>query len=440
MRPAIKNFYLCFKKRKKLFIIVLTSVVLIISLVAIGNKLLFNMNEYNFKAQNEITSLWNYTDSDVFSTPILGDVNNDGKLEVVVSDYTGEIYVLNGETGNKIWSYFTSSDYTIYTPALGDVDNDGDLDVVAVSNSGIVYALDGSNGNLIWRFNTTVFVYTSPALADFNNDSYVDVVIGSENGTIFALNGRTGAILWKQNVNVWVLSVGLGDVNNDKIPDIIIGGTSFIGSLGGVSNGAVYVLDGKTGNKIWEYKDVLAVSVVAFDDINNDGSLEAVVGAWNGLFVFEGESGNLIWKNDSISSIVSLTVGDVTGDEFPDVLVLCVEVSSQSNIATNAVLVAVNGTNGCTIWSYSLSYDYYYPLRRGTIVLGDVNFDNNPDVLVGGNNTIYALSGVKGDLLWTYIRESGFLELALGDVDNDNQIELVATAHKNEVFALDISV
>jgi outer membrane protein assembly factor BamB len=76
----------------------------------------------------------------VFSSPSLGDIDNDGKLEVVVGSRDGKVYALNGEDGSLLWSYKTG-DWVASSPSLGDIDNDGKLEVVVGSHHNKIYAI-----------------------------------------------------------------------------------------------------------------------------------------------------------------------------------------------------------------------------------------------------------------------------------------------------------
>lgn len=83
-----------------------------------------------------------------------GDVNGDGQTEVVFSDgFAGETYVLDGRTGEALWSRTRSGAH-----AVGDIDGDGVDDIVVgtVRLWGIeppysVDAVDGSN-NPLWSY------------------------------------------------------------------------------------------------------------------------------------------------------------------------------------------------------------------------------------------------------------------------------------------------
>jgi len=75
--------------------------------------------------------LWSYTTggSIYTSSPALGDIDGEGKLEVVVGSSDNKVYGLNGEDGSFLWSYTTGS-YVWSSPALGDIDGEGNLEVV----------------------------------------------------------------------------------------------------------------------------------------------------------------------------------------------------------------------------------------------------------------------------------------------------------------------
>jgi len=85
-----------------------------------------------------------------------------------------------------LWSVETG-DEVDSSPALGDLDEDGHLDVVVGSNDRDVYALDGTSGAELWSFTTGGPVASSPALGDLDGDGNQDVVIGSRDYSVYAL-------------------------------------------------------------------------------------------------------------------------------------------------------------------------------------------------------------------------------------------------------------
>ncbi|MHA1684838.1 MAG: FG-GAP-like repeat-containing protein, partial [Candidatus Heimdallarchaeaceae archaeon] len=72
--------------------------------------------------------------------------DGDGKLEVVVGCDDGYLYTLNGEDGTLLYLYDAGAEYPIpavfSSPALGDIDRDGKLEVVVGSYDDNVYAFN----------------------------------------------------------------------------------------------------------------------------------------------------------------------------------------------------------------------------------------------------------------------------------------------------------
>ena len=139
---------------------------------------------------------WSYTTGWwVYSSPALGDIDGDGKLEMVVGSGDLKVYALNGEDGSFLWSYTT--DYWISSsPALGDIDGDGKLEVVVGSWDNKVYGLNGENGSFLWSYTTGSNVIESPALGDIDGDGKLEVVVGSDDYKVYGMNGENGSFVW----------------------------------------------------------------------------------------------------------------------------------------------------------------------------------------------------------------------------------------------------
>ncbi len=172
-----------------------------------------------------VRELWRTrTDDVITSSPAIGDIDGDGRLEAVVG--AGDFYHRGDSTKVFAWHLDDGSALagwpvntgavTYSSPALGDLDGDGRLDVVIGSRDGIVRAYKG-NGQLIWahhtRFNTgpAQFANASPIIADLNGDGRNDVGVGNEWG-FFLLEGGTGNEL--SAVNTWVSFEAAGAVGN----------------------------------------------------------------------------------------------------------------------------------------------------------------------------------------------------------------------------------
>ncbi|MHA2289329.1 MAG: FG-GAP-like repeat-containing protein, partial [Promethearchaeota archaeon] len=144
----------------------------------------FRNNRNSELESNSVTvsELWKFqTGNSIHSSPALGDIDNDGKLEVIAC--TDKIFALNTENGSLKWS--SNVGYMTSSPALGDVDSDGETEVVVGSIYGNVSVFNGQAGTLEWTFYTGGRIRSSPALGDVDNDKRLEIIIGSDNGSVY---------------------------------------------------------------------------------------------------------------------------------------------------------------------------------------------------------------------------------------------------------------
>ncbi|MBC7081436.1 MAG: DUF11 domain-containing protein [Thermoplasmatales archaeon] len=141
--------------------------------------------------------LWVFnTSGNVISTPAIGDIDNDGRNEVVFGSADGKVYVLNGSNGLQEWNFTTGG--AIYSsPAIADIDGDGYKEILIGSTDGKFYCLqwNGAVGLQEWNFTTGGPIYSSAAIGDINADGFYEIVFGSNDSKLYCLR-RNGSMLW----------------------------------------------------------------------------------------------------------------------------------------------------------------------------------------------------------------------------------------------------
>jgi len=169
------------------------------------------------------------TGSDVYSSPAIADVDNDGTLEIVIGSVDDYVYVLNHTNGVlKNESKFKTGGDVYSSPAIADVDNDGTLEIVIGSVDDYVYVLNHTNGVLKneSKFKTGGDVLSSPAIADVDNDGTLEIVIGSYDEYVYVLNHTNGVLKnesrYKTGASLFS-SPAIADVDNDGTLEIVIG-------------------------------------------------------------------------------------------------------------------------------------------------------------------------------------------------------------------------
>jgi WD40 repeat protein len=94
-----------------------------------------------------IVKKWSQKTGDMITKIDLVDINNDTKLELIVSSLDKTIRVLNPMDGKYIWGQIFQSGVTTFIVA--DINNDNKLELIAGAVNGSLRVFNGSDGNLL---------------------------------------------------------------------------------------------------------------------------------------------------------------------------------------------------------------------------------------------------------------------------------------------------
>ena len=254
--------------------------------------------------------------SDIRSSPAIGDLDSDGKLEIVVTTggdvanhrnggvlvyrYEGpwsfspvhgwpqpKLDIVGADAGasnpDGCWDGIWSS------PALGDVDGDGDLEI-AVEGFDRALHLWHHDGRYVegWPVTRPDIVrggWSSPAMADLDEDGLLEIVFGTDNFNgspppylLYVFNGDASLLPGfpveaAQNIKS---SPAIGDIDGDGALDIVVGTGGYEDSGGN----RVYAWDGD-GYPLRGWPKVTGGDMPAspaLGDLDGDGDLEVVIG------------------------------------------------------------------------------------------------------------------------------------------------------------------
>lgn len=254
---------------------------------------------------------------------LIFDVNGDGKLEIIFGDSAyGTLFCLDG-SGKQVWQYQGQSG-TDSPAAAADLDGDGDIEVVygtmksRKAGTGFVNVLEGKTGKLVWSAAVPGHVQSEPALVDVNGDRVLNVLVTNWMGDnhLRALSGKDGSELWKFETGDWVYhGVSFFDFDRDKKPEIVIADRK----------GQVWMLEGESGKTVWKAelegeRDGMVFGPTSLVDSDRDGVPEIAVCGWH-LHLLDAK-GRLLWRNEYGRRSIArgVAVSDVDGDGVEDLI------------------------------------------------------------------------------------------------------------------------
>jgi hypothetical protein len=411
---------------------------------------------------------------EIHSSPAVADIDNDGFPEVTVGSGSlrtnvctqGGVIVLdhngNLEPGwpNLAFDGFVLPegcvDTIIASPAVGDLDNDGDMEVLSAGFDKRIYAWH-HDGTLLPGFpldssHTERFphwpnlyglladdVWSSPSLADIDGDGFLDVVIGTGEGNFDARYG--------------------GDAGGWVCPYR----TPSAGSPG-YCGGAIYAFD-RFGDLLPGFPRYFLETVVsspAMADVNDDGSYEIFIGFGDyyykespdhhtygfRLLGLDSYANDLPgWSGGKVMggvAMMSPAIGDIAGDSGLEVVTIA---GDRKLYAWHADGTPVDGFP-MTPKDYMGGTPVTFHSFTG-LILADYDGDTKMEILFNQGWILNVVDGDGQQLTNTnypngnapiYFGEGMLVNTpAVGDIDNDGKLELVATNSKARVWDLDNS-
>ncbi|MEW6604183.1 MAG: PQQ-binding-like beta-propeller repeat protein [Thermoproteota archaeon] len=414
----------------------------------------------------------------ILATSPVGDLSGDDVDDLVVASQSKSIYLVDGATGEQVWSY-TPSETFLWSAVMEspDANEDGLPDVLAITDNAIVM-LDGSDGEKMWNFSTdasssnlcSALTRSVHILSDIDGDGVQDIALVTGSGdqcvqndkiAVMALSTVDGSKIWEYSYEIE--HHGLKEGNRGSSPAVAVDldkdGSQDIVVID--RQNLVHMIDGQTGNAIETTElEVFGViwNLVTVPDISGDGiedaiALEFIDGGGGPDYasvdaidlaeaevIWQAKAGDGLFYGGAVYSSTWLPVDDLT------------YIAVTQRVENDLHLAVLNIDTGEQVWRFDLGeersrndIEKYYPVIR----IPDISETSNDEIAVGDiGSRMYLLDGMSANIIWSYpINEqiSDILSIELHDgqayvivEDRDKRVHALAGLTQIET-ALEIS-
>ncbi|GEM_PF-2142244 len=235
-------------------------------------------------------------------------------------------------------------------------------------------------------------------------------------------DGRVGLNLSLVPRVLWTIETGgvvnsspaLGDLDGDGTLDAVVGSY----------DGSVYALSGTNGSVLWRSETGGEIhSSPVLGDVDSDGVLDCLVGSRDrSVYAFSGRDGALLWRFETEGQVQSSPA--IAETKEGTVVVVG---------SNDERVYALSGRDGAVLWRQATG-----AAVASSPALGDLDGDGVTDCVVGSfDGLVHAFSGSDGAPLWSWRTGGAVISSpALADLDGDGRLDCAVGSADHKLYAL----
>ncbi|OIO32980.1 MAG: hypothetical protein AUJ70_04200 [Candidatus Omnitrophica bacterium CG1_02_40_15] len=405
------------------------------------------------------------------SSPLIVDIDKDGRKELVINDTSNKIYVLNEDgTYKKGWPVVISDSLEnigISSPAAADLDNDGNLEII-IHGLRYVYIFNKDGIPLRgWPIRVQpeypsfsgFSQIPAPVIADIDKDKELEIIIAGTDRTLHVLK-KDGTYIagWPKtdlaNSGAGMsFTLSVGDIDNDGDMEIVyIDGLCYEG----IKRIFVFHHDGRIASGWPKELNESVVCSPVMGDIDGDNDLEIIIGSsaleadYTGTPVVYAyhHNGEIVagWPKrlDNKEQIAGISLADINMDGYPEVIVSVniIDFTNPFFPWPRYGVIYVLGKNGEIIWKGNRTDGA--PLYS-TPIVANINTDSRMEIIIAaglwqtgeGAIVVFDDKGRQIENLSRYAPYLFWASPAVGDIDGDGKLELTAVTANGMILAWD---
>ena len=398
------------------------------------------------------------------------DIDNDGEDELVFGNAQGFVHILEWDSDNNGWSdNFHTIDMggAVKGMEIAQIDDDPQLEIAVgynwVSDVGKVKIIDGQtllaetnwSSGVSWSHGqwTAGWPY-GLAMGDLDGDDEAEIAMGDDRGFLWVVETNTPEIYvgrditpdeaeWYVDVSAKVgkgvadaWGVTFGQFDDDDAVEVAVG----------TKEGWVAIFDGETEEMQWskdmdsnDQADSLCYSLIAAD-LDGDDIDELIVPQQSKMTVFiDGDKDNFV-EDSSIKSGYGLANADLFGNSNEELV-----------IADGNGKIRIMGLTGSSLTTYQ-EWNTGYPMNTGAGITVSTNGHSDPWLVHGSdsgmvvaweitsqteNNEIWSTNSESNDNSLYSIEGGGAYGVAMGNIDDDDTLEMLVGSSSGRVYAYD---